>query len=354
MTHSCSLPAHLTELLPLHGFVNTRILVLGDVMLDRYIIGEASRLSPEAPVPVIVVRQEKVTAGGAGNVAMNLVGLGVQTAIAGVISNDVAGAILSDVLRKANVDIENLVEDASRPTTCKTRVMGGSHQLVRFDHECTTEVDPHVADKLRERVMSILEKGVDAVILSDYAKGLFTFAFAQSLIKECSRRNIPVFVDPKQKDYSLYTGATCLTPNTKEFQMALQGTGIPDHGLTSSGQLLRDRLRSPMLLVTQGSHGMTIVKPDGVRHFPALAEEVFDVSGAGDTVIATLAASYAFGLDPLAAVELSNIAASIVVRKVGTVPILWSELKPLSMEASEAAHHSRDLPSTAQNHAIRG
>ena len=349
MSHPLSsLPAPLAELLPPFGFVNTRVLVVGDVMLDRYIIGDASRLSPEAPVPVVVVQKEKVTAGGAGNVAMNLVGLGVQTIVAGIIANDVAGAILTDLLQKSNIDVHSLMEDSSRSTTCKTRIMCGRHQLVRFDNEAPTEVNPQVITKLRERIASILVQGVHAVILSDYAKGLITFSFAQFVIKECARLNIPVFVDPKQVDYSLYAGATCLTPNQKEFQSAIQGMAIPDHGLTSSSQLMREKLRSPMLLVTQGSDGMTIVLPDRVQHLPALAEEVFDVSGAGDTVIATLAASYAFGLDAIASVELSNIAASVVVRKVGTVPINWQELKALS-PADPSINVDSDYPQTGRS-----
>ena len=326
MSHSCILPPHLTELLPPSGFVNTRVLVVGDVMLDRYIIGEATRISPEAPVPVVVVQREKITAGGAGNVALNVAGLRAQAIVAGVIANDVPGTLLREVLTKSNVDVENLVEDDLRPTTCKTRVMCGSHQLVRFDSESTVELSQYVSAKLRDRVVRILDKGVHAVILSDYSKGIFGASLAQSIIKECQKRSVPVFVDPKKFDYSVYSDATCLTPNWKEFQSALQVMSIADHGITSAGQVLREKLRSQMLLVTQGSQGMTLVSPERVQHFPALAEEVFDVSGAGDTVIATLAAGVAFGLAPVAAVELSNIAASVVVQKVGTMPIVWNEL----------------------------
>ncbi|MDQ2840660.1 MAG: D-glycero-beta-D-manno-heptose-7-phosphate kinase [Acidobacteriota bacterium] len=341
MTHSCILPPHLTELLPPSGFVNTRVLVVGDVMLDRYIMGEATRISPEAPVPVVVVQKERVTAGGAGNVALNLGGLHVQTVIAGVIANDVAGTLLREVLTKENVDVRNLVEDDRRPTTCKTRVMCGSHQLVRFDSESTSELSQYVSARLRDRVVRVLDEGVHAVVLSDYSKGIFGAALAQSVIRECQRRSIPVFVDPKKIDYSLYAEATCLTPNWKEFQSALQGMSIADHGITSAGQVLREKLRSQMLLVTQGSQGMTLVTRERVQHFPAFAEEVFDVSGAGDTVIATLSAAIAFGLAPVAAVELSNIAASIVVRKVGTVPILWQELRPSPPTGSEGQPEER-------------
>ncbi len=337
MIHTGPLPPRLANLLPPSGFVDIRVLVVGDVMLDRYIIGEATRISPEAPVPVVTVQREKTTAGGAGNVASNLAGLRVQTVLAGVIANDVAGKLLREVLEKENIATDHLVEDEARPTTCKTRVMSGSHQLVRFDHELTNELSVYTSAKLHDQVLRALEEGVHAVILSDYAKGVFGAFLAQWTIQECRRRSVPVFVDPKRADYGLYAEATCLTPNWKEFHAALQTMAIPDHGLTIAGQILRQKLRSPMLLVTQGSQGMTLVTPEGIEHLPALTEEVFDVSGAGDTVIATLAAAVAYGLAPLAAVELSNIAASLVVRKVGTMPILWGELGVDTPGVSEAA-----------------
>jgi D-beta-D-heptose 7-phosphate kinase / D-beta-D-heptose 1-phosphate adenosyltransferase len=342
--HPVEIPSRLAYLLPQGGFSSATVLVIGDVMLDRYIVGQATRISPEAPVPIVAVSMQRVAAGGAGNVALNLAGLRVKTIIAGVTGDDVTASILKEVLEESGVDTSALVADASRPTTCKTRVMCGSHQLVRFDEENCADLNNHSLHKLRERVIHVLNRNVNAVILSDYAKGVLTIPFTRLVIQECLSRGIPVFVDPKRSDYTSYAGATCLTPNYKEFQSAIRAMSIPDHGVPATGQVLRQKLRSPMLLITQGSDGMTLVTDERTQHFPALAEEVFDVSGAGDTVIATFAAAFASGLDEWSAVELSNIAASVVVRRVGTAPITLQDLMPSKPKATRRAA-SAQIPS---------
>jgi D-beta-D-heptose 7-phosphate kinase / D-beta-D-heptose 1-phosphate adenosyltransferase len=321
------MPPALASPLPQEGFTNATILVIGDAMLDRYIVGQATRISPEAPVPIVSVSKQTLAAGGAGNVALNLVGLRVRTALAGVIGDDVTGTMLKEILSNAGVDISGLVTDSSRPTTCKTRVMCGSHQLVRFDEESCVDIASHTAHTLRDRILSRMEN-VNAVIVSDYAKGVLTTTLTRFIINECLRLDIPVFVDPKRSDYTTYTGATCLTPNQKEFQSAIHSMSIPDHGMLAAAQVLRQKLRSSVLLITQGADGMTLVTDRQAKHFRALAEEVFDVSGAGDTVIATFSAALVSGLDISSAVELSNIAASVVVRRVGTAPITLEDLMP--------------------------
>ena len=322
------LPAHLAALLPQDGLSKTTVLVIGDLMLDRYVTGDVNRISPEAPVPVVSVASERATAGGAGNVAVNVAGLRASAVVCGVIGNDHDGETLMSVLRGKKIDVNGVVVDASRPTTCKTRVMSGSHQLVRVDKETTTDLSPEIAQQLSDRIQSLLVTKIDVVLLSDYAKGVLSRSVLRFVIGECVKRSIPVFVDPKRQDYSIYAQATCLTPNLKEFYAAAATMSIPHQDLTLAGSMVRERLGSPMLLITQGAEGMTLFTAGQVRHFPALAEDVFDVSGAGDTVVATYATAFAAGIPALAAVELSNIAASIVVRKIGTAPISWEELCP--------------------------
>jgi D-beta-D-heptose 7-phosphate kinase/D-beta-D-heptose 1-phosphate adenosyltransferase len=310
------------------GFSGARVLVVGDIMMDCYALGEVHRISPEAPVPVVALRERRWNVGGAANVAMNVAGLLGSAIVAGVVGDDSAGQRLAGDLRSAGIDAAGLVVDASRPTTCKTRVMSGSHQIVRLDEEVTNELEEACARELLERIVSILDTVPDAVILSDYAKGVFSDATLAAIVAECRGRGIPVLVDPKKSDYMRYAGATCITPNFHEFRDALLALGIPRGSLLESGARLREVLGSPLLLVTQGADGMTLFREnDEALHLPALSQEVFDVSGAGDTVIATLATSLAAGDDVEDAMLLANVAASIVVTKVGTVPVAWMDLQ---------------------------
>ena len=338
------LPPDLASMVPADGFQDTTILVIGDLMLDRYVIGDVNRISPEAPVPIVSVGKERATAGGAGNVALNLAGLRAKALACGVVGKDHDGAALLDLLNANGIDVRGIVADSSRPTTCKTRVMSGSHQLVRVDREMTADLDVRLAQELKSRITDLLSGDIHSVLLSDYAKGVLTEEVLLFVIDACVKRNIPVFVDPKRSNYSVYANATCLTPNLKEFHKAAAAMFIPYENLASGGKLLRERLNSPMLLITQGAEGMTLFLGDQVHHFEALAEDVFDVSGAGDTVVSTFAAAFAAGVHPVAAVELANIAAGIVVRKVGTAPIAWDELCPVgTVEASYAGAGSLPL-----------
>ncbi len=327
MTHNLPAQADRSQITKLGtDFLNIRILVIGDIMLDRYISGEVHRISPEAPVPVLSVSNERATAGGGGNVALNLAGLGAQTFVAGIVGTDSNGSTLTKLLQDHGIGTTGILTDPTRPTTCKTRVICGSHQLVRIDHEQTVDISAEATQVLQDRLVNLLQLKPHGVILSDYAKGVLTAPLIRFIISECNQRCIPTFVDPKKDDYQIYARATCLTPNLKEFHSAARAMSIPIADLPLAGSLIREQIGASMLLITQGADGMSLVSQDGVRHFPALAEEVFDVSGAGDTVVATYALAISAGLSPLQALELSNVAASIVVRKIGTAPILWSEL----------------------------
>jgi D-beta-D-heptose 7-phosphate kinase/D-beta-D-heptose 1-phosphate adenosyltransferase len=322
-------------LAPPRGFSEATILVLGDLMVDRYIDGEVHRISPEAPVPVLSVRGERNVAGGAANVALNTAGLHAKTIVAGVIGDDAAGEELLALLRRSGVCNEGVVRDSSRPTTRKTRVVCGNHQIVRLDEELTSDISEATASELLSKVEKILDQ-VDAVILSDYAKGVLAKDLPQVIIEACTRHNRPVLVDPKRYDYTAYQGATCITPNLKEFQHALEFLGLKGEPLHTSAPTLRRELKCETLLVTQGADGMTLVTNTAFVHLPTMAEEVFDVSGAGDTVIATLGTALAAGLPIQSAMELANAAASIVVRHAGTSPINWLDLYDLIHN-----HHSR-------------
>jgi rfaE bifunctional protein kinase chain/domain len=313
--------------LPHEGFAGTTVLIVGDVMLDKYIEGEVHRISPEAPVPILSVLGERAVAGGAANVALNVTGLRARAVLVGVTGEDASGGRLRQLLSQANVDVTGLVADHRRPTTCKTRVVSGNHQIVRLDEEQTGELASETETELLKHIEELLPD-VDAVILSDYDKGVLSGDRPASIIQECRSRGIPIMVDPKRHDYQAFSGATCITPNWKEFQQTLKLLAIPG-ALGESGPTLRRRLNCTALLVTQGANGMTLVTESGVHHLPALAEEVFDVSGAGDTVIATLSTALGARMPLLTAIELANAAASVVVQRVGTAPVHWSDFYDL-------------------------
>jgi len=311
------------------GFSQLKVLVVGDIMLDRYVHGEVERISPEAPVPVIRHAQRYERAGGAANVAMNLAGLGCQTFLAGLWGSDGEQAELAAILDHAKIDTIGVVS-SSLPTISKTRIVGRMQQLLRLDIESRDPVPAAEAQRLQERATELVTK-VHAVILSDYAKGALTRSLCEAVIRAARTAGIPVFVDPKSPDFSKYSGATTVCPNLGELSTA---TGIPSHHteeLLNAGRTLVAEHDFKFLTVTMSEKGITVLsapssEESGIYHSPARAREVFDVSGAGDTVIATLAASVAGGLKVETAVELANLAAGIVVSKVGTVPIAAHEL----------------------------
>lgn len=307
------------------GFHGRSLLVVGDLMLDRYLWGGVERVSPEAPVPVIRLDHKTHAVGGAANVAANLSALGCRVAVAGVVGMDEDGCQLLELLESLGVDISAVLLTADRPTTCKTRILGGRQQMLRFDVEQADELSPELKRRLLTRIEAQIPDSA-AVILSDYGKGLLDDSVCRALISRARALSIPTFVDPKGLHYDKYAGCNMISPNRTELSAATS-TPYSDLGLLlKKGQGLRSDLGISHLMVTLGELGITLVNSNGIRRFPALSHEVFDVSGAGDTVIAVVAASVAAGLDLHDAMRLANLAAGIVISKVGTVPISRDEL----------------------------
>lgn len=296
------------------------VLVVGDVMLDRYWHGGTSRISPEAPVPVVKVEQIEDRPGGAANVALNIAALGAPAQLVGVTGRDEAAHSLTDSLHAAGVQAHFQRID-EQPTIVKLRVMSRNQQLLRMDFEEPFRTDTAA---LAEDVDELLA-GVKVLVLSDYGKG--ALQNHQALIQLARAKGIPVLADPKGKDFSIYRGASLITPNLNEFELVV-GSCADEAELVAKGAKLMAELELGALLVTRGEHGMTLLRPDHAPlHLPARAREVFDVTGAGDTVISTLAASIAAGEDLPEAVALANLAAGIVVGKLGTATISAPELR---------------------------
>ncbi len=298
---------------------NARILVVGDVMLDRYWFGDVSRISPEAPVPVVHVRRTEERPGGAANVARNAAALGAKVSLLSVVGEDEAGRSLENLMKNESVNIV-LHRDASLNTTVKLRVIGRQQQLLRIDFE-TSPSHEVLNNKLVdfERML----QDADVVILSDYGKG--GLSHIVRMIELARQAGKPVLADPKGEDYARYRNATLLTPNRSEFKQVAGGWQSEEE-LTSKAQRLREELNLEALLVTRSEEGMSLFRAGSVLHEPTHAREVFDVSGAGDTVIATLAVMLACGADMAEAVHIANRAAGIVVGKLGTAVVSSEEL----------------------------
>ena len=310
----------------LNKLTQVSILVIGDVMLDRYIWGVVERISPEAPVPVVHVREITYNLGGAGNVANNLKGLGSKPILVGTIGDDHRGQLLLDLLKQRGIK-SYLLKDNTRPTVTKTRIMAQQQQLLRIDEEKTDELHGEIRNKLFEICKKYLPE-CRAVILSDYGKGVLKGDLCKKIISLARSISIPVFIDPKGTDWERYEGASCITPNEKEFCLFIGQVIEKEKEYIQKAKQTIEKLNLESLLITRGAKGMILVEKDGnVHNIKAQAKEVFDVSGAGDTVIATLSACIAAGADWLKAAELANIAAGIVVGKVGTKPIEKEEIE---------------------------
>ncbi|MBX9676835.1 MAG: D-glycero-beta-D-manno-heptose-7-phosphate kinase [Methylotenera sp.] len=325
------------------GSKNQHVLVIGDVMLDRYLIGSVGRISPEAPVPIVLLSQQNERAGGAANVAANLALLGIKTHMIGCVGDDSEGATLVKLLQQLAVDTSGIYTSKSRPTIAKTRVLSGHQQMLRLDQESNAAFNANENAGLNAAIKQQLALKPSVVILSDYAKGLLSEATCQAIIAQCKAANIKVLVDPKGRDYSKYSGATALTPNKKETAEACN-TYIDDADLISKASHLKQKLQIEFLAVTRGEEGISLID-EKTHHLPAIAKQVFDVSGAGDTVIATLAAGLMHNLSVLQSLQLANIAAAVVVGKVGTVPISQADLLEAlaSQQGSEQANKVCDL-----------
>ena len=306
-------------------FLDVKIAVIGDLMLDQYLWGQVSRISPEAPVPVVKVERKTGCLGGAGNVAHNLAALGCQTRLLGVVGSDTEADILRSEMLRLNISIDGLVVDQTRPTTVKTRIISGSQQLIRLDNESTQVVRQEVEKELLKRSITQLDD-VKFVILSDYGKGVLTDNFLQIFLKIAKQKQVPVLVDPKRHDYTAYTGATAITPNRSESELALKRSLVTDRDFEAAGQEFQQKFSLEAVVMTRSEKGMTLFWNDNAYHFPTHAREVFDISGAGDAAIAILAASLSVGLSWPEAVELSNLGAGVAVQKVGTTPVYKEEL----------------------------
>lgn len=320
------------------GNTSQHALVIGDVMLDRYLMGDVSRISPEAPVPIVLLKNQSERAGGAANVAANLALLGIKTHILGCIGEDAEGKTLIQLMQKIGINTQGMMTSVHRPTIAKTRILGGHQQMMRLDQENNAALNAEEREDALQLFTEQLKQKPTVVILSDYDKGLLTASVCQHIIQQCHALNIPVLVDPKGRDYSKYIGATALTPNKKETAEACN-TVIADPELIAKASHLKQDLNLKFLAVTRGEEGITLID-DTTHHLNASAKQVFDVSGAGDTVIATLAAGLMHGLTPLNSLSLANSAAGFVVGKVGTVPITRQDLlETLSNEQSNEQAH---------------
>jgi len=321
---------------------NSRVLVVGDVMLDRYIWGDVERVSPEAPVPIVRAVHRSEQPGGAANVAMNLTGLGAKATLFGFCGQDADRTSLEDCLRRAGVDAE-LTPVETHPTTTKLRIVGGKQQMLRLDTETTDGYSAKAYEELISKVEAAIPSA-DALVLSDYSKGVLSEDVCQRLIQRGRQKGIPVLVDPKQRNFSRYRHATTICPNLHELSVAANMASKDLEAILSAGQAMTSELDLQYLTVTLSEKGIAVLTPNEKTVSPAVARQVFDVSGAGDTVIATLALALASGLEIDAAVPLANVAAGIVVSKVGTVPVMRDELLTSLMPEIELQVQEKVLP----------
>ena len=298
-------------------------LVIGDIMLDHYISGVAKRLSPEAPVPIINVNDNVTRIGGAGNVAINLLGLGIKTVLIGEIGSDDSGEILKDLFRESGIATKHLIKKKG-PTTTKTRIMSGQQQMVRLDYD---ELSKGPNQTELAKIIKLISTGPSAIIISDYEKGFLTAPVLKKIIQAANKKNIPILVDPKGKNLEKYRGVTAITPNKKEAYLLANLTDHDEKLLDASLRKIIKKYDFNFIAMTQGEHGIKHITNNKIEEYPTrISKQVFDVSGAGDTVIATLAASIIAQIPLEDGFELANLAAGIVVRQIGTMPINQNEL----------------------------
>ncbi|MBI4423593.1 MAG: D-glycero-beta-D-manno-heptose-7-phosphate kinase [Elusimicrobia bacterium] len=313
-------------------FPSKRIVVCGDLMLDHYIRGRVSRISPEAPVPVVQVRSESHVPGGAGNVCSNIASLSASVSVVGVLGADAAGQTLLDDLRSRGIQTAGALQDGERATTQKVRVIGEHQQLLRYDRETSDGL----SRRLQARLVEALEEAAGrahGIVISDYGKGVVTPELLKAALRAARRRRIPITVDPKIEHFMRYRGVDCITPNLNEAWAGMRLLPREDEAaVLSLGGRILTTLRARSVLITRGEKGMTLFESRGGRpqapaHIPARAKEVFDVTGAGDTVISVLALGLACRASLREASLLSNHAAGIVVGKLGTATVSVPELK---------------------------
>ncbi len=310
----------------LKGLPKIKALVVGDLMLDEYLWCDIERISPEAPVPVVDVQREDLRLGGAGNVINNLRTLGVQVQVASALGDDEDGRRLRSMLASLEIPLSGLLTVPGRTTARKTRILASSQQVLRVDRESRNWLAPEFEQSLVDYVTENI-KDVQVILVSDYEKGVLTETLIQEIVRLGQVHNIPVVVDPKGNDYTKYRGATMITPNRKEAQAASLVAIVDEVSLDHAGQQLRERLNLESLVITRSEEGMSLFTSDGQHvRLPTRAREVFDVSGAGDTVMSMLGLALASGQSMREAAEIANIAAGIVVGKVGTSTVSAQEI----------------------------
>ena len=307
-------------------FEGKRIVVMGDLMLDEFIWSRVRRISPEAPVPVVEVERQTLALGGAGNVVSNLVALGARPTPVGVVGDDGDAERMRSRFRDLNVNTNSLVVDPARPTTLKTRVIAHNQQVVRADRESRAPISSEIEDGVIARFQSEIETA-DAVVVSDYNKGLLTARVLAGTLKKARERGVMICLDPKLRNFAHYQPVTVITPNHQEAAEAASLVIEDEPSLVEAGRRLLDSIDCRAVLITRGEEGMTLFTDGGeVTHIPTVAREVYDVTGAGDTVIATLALALASNASLAEAAMLANHAAGVVVGKVGTATVTRDEL----------------------------
>jgi len=313
-------------------FTRARILVVGDVMLDEYVFGTVSRISPEAPVPIVeadLERHEHVL-GGAANVACNVRALGGAVTLIGVVGDDAAGKAVRNLAAQSGVNPAGLVTDPSRPTTLKTRIIAHTQQVVRVDREAKAPLSREVADRLLARITGSVSEGVDAIALSDYDKGVFLGNLPEAIVKRCRAQGIPCLCNAKPPNLPRFTGATVVSMNLREAEV-VAGHGLPsDEAVIQTAVQLCGQYEFGAVVITRGGQGLVVADRTGqVRCVPAKAVQVYDVVGAGDTVLSALTLIVAAGGDCFSAAEIANAAGGAVVRKRGTATVTPEELRSL-------------------------
>jgi rfaE bifunctional protein kinase chain/domain len=307
-------------------FKKANVLVVGDLILDQFIWGDVSRISPEAPVPVVWVKKESYMPGGASNVANNLRSLGANVHLVGVIGDDANGAILRGELDQKGICTAGIATDESRPTILKTRVVAQHQQVVRIDKEKSERLSDNLIRRMVSYIESVMKK-MDAIIIEDYGKGIITPALLSKIVPLARRSNKIISVDPKEEHFAYYKGISVITPNNHEASRAVGFEIKDEETLKRAGKKLLDKVGCKIVLLTMGENGMAVFqKNKPMKHIPTVAQEVFDVSGAGDTVIASYTLSLASGADPVGAAYIANYAGGIVVGKVGIAVVTPEEL----------------------------
>jgi D-beta-D-heptose 7-phosphate kinase/D-beta-D-heptose 1-phosphate adenosyltransferase len=321
-------------------FPEVKVLVIGDIILDKYVWGDVSRISPEAPVPVVEVKRDTRMLGGAANVIHNIATLGTRPTLCGVVGQDRTGKVIINELNNMGLTSEGIVLEQGRPTSIKTRVVARNQQVVRFDRETRTDIRPESIENLLTFIGENLDK-LDAIVVADYGKGVISASLMKGLrklIKSAPGESVKIAVDPKTGNFEYYHGVDVITPNHLEAGIFCRFEIVDEETLVRAGKQMLKELNCRSVLITQGKDGMTLFENGGeIIHIPTVAKNVFDVTGAGDTVIGTFSLALASGLGLKSAAVLSNYAAGIVVGEVGTSTVSAEELKKLIVNSQSGA-----------------